>query len=550
MNLFEGSILREEIQRAIGELGFTAPTPIQEEAIPYILDSDNDLIAFAQTGTGKTAAFGLPLIQLVNAEDPATQALVLCPTRELCLQIGRDLEQYSKYLKLNIVTVYGGTDIRKQIKALQGPSQVIVGTPGRVIDLINRKKLKLEKISRLVLDEADEMLSMGFKDELDTILATTPSDKQTLLFSATMPKAIANIAKKYMHEPHEISAGQVNSGSANVTHEYYRVNSSDRYAALRRVADMHPDIYGIVFCRTRRETKEVADKLMQDGYNAEALHGDLSQAQRDEAMGRFRKGITQLLVATDVAARGLDVNELTHVINYNLPDDPEVYIHRSGRTGRAGNKGIAVSITSPADRGKLRLIEKKGSFAFELKQVPSGKDIYTKRLFSLADKIENIQPEQADADETFNEIASKLDWMSKEDIIARFLTLELSRMGDLKGLSGDINATDRRGKRSSDFESEGRNGKKREKGQKAKKRADLSYTRMNINVGRQDRINKGTILGLINKHLPKKSVEVAEIGINDHYSYFEIDSRFEKDALRAFKKATYNGIRLRVGLGD
>ncbi|MFA0961000.1 DEAD/DEAH box helicase [Roseivirga sp. BDSF3-8] len=545
MNIFNEPVLRSELQQAIGELGYTTPTPIQEEAIPCILESTTDLIAFAQTGTGKTAAFGLPIVQLTDENSPVTQALVLCPTRELCLQIGRDLESFAKYLKINIVTVYGGTDIRKQIKELQGPSQIVVGTPGRVIDLINRKKLNLENISRLVLDEADEMLSMGFKDELDTILATTPQDKQTLLFSATMPKAIANIAKKYMHNPYEISAGKVNTGSVNVSHSYYMVKASDRYAALRRIADMHPEIYGIVFCRTRRETKEVADKLMADGYNAEALHGDLSQAQRDEAMGRFRKRITQLLVATDVAARGLDVTELTHVINYNLPDDPEVYIHRSGRTGRAGNKGCAVSIISPSEKGKLRMIEKKGNAEFAYCQVPTGSDIYSKRLFALADKVENLQPDAELLPETVEQIVKKLDWMPKEEIISRFIALEMERMGDLRKLSADINATGK--ERGNKGRGEDRGNDRPAKQQKNKKRTDLTYTRMNINVGRQDRINKGTILGLINKHLPKKSVEVAEIGIKDHYSFFEIDSRFEKDALKAFKKATYNGVRLRVG---
>ena len=338
--------LNKNIQKAITDLGFDTPTPIQQESIPYLLENKNDLIALAQTGTGKTAAFGLPVLHKIDVERKFPQAIILCPTRELCLQIAKDMETYAKYTKgLKITAVYGGASIMPQIKSLKSGTQIVVGTPGRVIDLINRKSLKLQDIEFVVLDEADEMLNMGFKDDLDTILAETPSEKQTLLFSATMPKEVMRITKDYMFSPKRIEVAKRNEGASTVEHHYYMVNARDKYKALRRICDVNPEIYGIIFCRTRRETKEVSDKLMQDGYNADAIHGELSQSQRDHVMGRFRKRNLQILVATDVAARGIDINELSHVINYNLPDDNEIYIHRSGRTGRAGNKGISIIIS-------------------------------------------------------------------------------------------------------------------------------------------------------------------------------------------------------------
>lgn len=339
MQLFENYGLSKEILKAIKELGYINPTPIQAKTIPHLLNSDRDLVGLAQTGTGKTAAFGLPILNQIDYQNKITQSIILSPTRELCVQIAKDMQNYAKYLpEIRITAVYGGASIENQIKDLRKGSQVVVGTPGRVLDLINRKVLKINQISFLVLDEADEMLNMGFKEDIDAILETTPIEKQTLLFSATMPPEIMKIASLYMHDPLEISVGTKNSGAENVEHFYYQVNAKNRYLALKRIADINPDIYGIVFCRTRAETQEVADKLIQDGYNADALHGDLSQAQRDHVMHRFRSGNLQLLVATDVAARGLDVNDLSHIINYNLPDEREIYIHRTGRTGRAGKK--------------------------------------------------------------------------------------------------------------------------------------------------------------------------------------------------------------------
>ena len=365
MNNFSTSGLAREIIDAVTELGFEIPTPIQAKTIPHLLTSNQDLIAFAQTGTGKTAAFGLPILQLTDIKSPKPQTLILCPTRELCIQITRDLANYSKYLPvMNIVAVYGGTSIDNQIRALKKGAQIVVATPGRAKDLINRRKLKLNDVQRVVLDEADEMLTMGFKDDLDAILAETHHQKQTMLFSATMSKEILAITKKYMDHPVEISATPKNTGAENVRHLYYMVHAKDRYQVLKRIADMNPNIYGIVFCRTRKETKEIAAKFMQDGYNSDAIHGDLSQAQRDEVMSRFRMRRLQLLIATDVAARGLDVNDLTHIINFDLPDDIEVYIHRSGRTARAGKSGISIAIIHMRETGKIKAIERKFGISF------------------------------------------------------------------------------------------------------------------------------------------------------------------------------------------
>ena len=364
------------ILKAISELGFEKPTEIQEKTIPHLLKEKNDLVALAQTGTGKTAAFGLPILEQINLESKLTQALILSPTRELCIQISNDIKTYSKYIpNLKTATIYGGASAEKQIGDLNKGCQIVVGTPGRVLDLIKRKKLKVGHIEYLVLDEADEMLDMGFKDELDAILEGTPESRQTLLFSATMPKEIMKIANKYMSNAEEISIGEKNIGAENVNHNYYLAKARDRYKVLKRIIDSHPKIYSIVFCRTRRDTKEVADKLIENGYNAEALHGDLSQAQRDYVMNRFRTKHMQILVATDVAARGLDVNDLTHIINYNIPDEPKIYIHRSGRTGRAGKTGTSLSLIHSRELFRLREIEKTLGKKITRKQVPSGKEI-------------------------------------------------------------------------------------------------------------------------------------------------------------------------------
>ena len=431
--------LDKNIQKAITDLGFEQPTPIQSESIPFLLSEENDLIALAQTGTGKTAAFGLPIIQQIEIESKQTQAIILCPTRELCLQITKDLGTYAKYTKgLRITAVYGGANIQTQIKALNSGSQIVVGTPGRVIDLIKRKKLKLGHIEYVVLDEADEMLNMGFKEDLDTILAETPEEKRTLLFSATMPKEVMRITKNYMFSPKTIEVARRNEGAKNVEHYFYMVNARDRYKALRRICDVNPDIYGIVFCRTRRETKDVADKLMQDGYNADALHGDLSQSQRDHVMGRFRKRNLQMLVATDVAARGIDIDDLTHIINYNLPDDLEVYVHRSGRTGRAGKNGISIIIAHSRERRKLQAISKMLRKDLTQKQVPNGKEICAIQLLTLIDKVV-----KTDVNEQIEKyipiIEEKLAHLDKEELLKHFVSAEFNRFLSFYKNAPDLN---------------------------------------------------------------------------------------------------------------
>ena len=432
--------LKKELLKSINELGFNNPTPIQSKVIPHLMSSDQDLIASAQTGTGKTAAFGLPLLDLTNTKVTNVQTLILCPTRELCIQITNDLLTYSKYLKnINILSVYGGVKIEKQIKSLKKGPQIIVGTPGRTNDLIRRKKLIIGNIDRLILDEADEMLSMGFKEDLEAIILQTPKKKQILLFSATMTQKVVGVTKKYMKNSLEIAVARVNRAADNVEHIYYVVKPRDRYEVVKRIADMNPDIYGIVFCRTRRETKDIAIKLMNDHYNADTIHGDLSQSERDDVMRRFRKGQLQILVATDVAARGLDVEDLTHVINYNLPDDDEIYIHRSGRTGRAGKKGVSIAIINGRNMRKLKDIERTSKISFKKKDVPSGLDICKKRLYALIDKIEKVDVNEGQIEPFLPYIFEKLNWLDREKLIKHFVSTEFNRYLSYYKDSKDIN---------------------------------------------------------------------------------------------------------------
>ena len=526
---FQETGLREDILRATDELGFEQPTPIQERIIPLILNSEKDLIALAQTGTGKTAAFGLPLIHLTDMDFNKVQTIVLCPTRELCMQITGDMEKYSKYAKdFKTVAVYGGADIRNQIKALKSGVQVVVGTPGRVMDLINRKVLQLAYIKWLVLDEADEMLNMGFKEDLDIILAETPKEKRTFLFSATMPGEIAAIARKYMNKPEEISVGNRSQGADNVRHEYYTVQAKDRYSALKRIADIYPNIYGIVFCRTRAITKEVADKLMNDGYNADALHGDLSQAQRDFVMNRFRIKQLQLLVATDVAARGLDVNDLTHIINYDLPDDNEVYIHRTGRTARAGKSGIAISIIHTREAGKIRAIEHMLGKRFDQKKVPTGVEICEKQLFNLVDRVEKVEVDEAQIEQFLPVILKKLDWLSREDLIKHFVSEEFNRILTYYKNTPDLNVA-----RPEDE----RDRKRTPRGQ---------FMTLQINAGYQDGLNPPRLIGLINEQTRNRNIEVGRIEIGQNSSFFEIEKQSWEEVLKAFKDAIFEGVRVRV----
>jgi len=432
--------LKSELIKAIKELGFDYPTPIQSKVIPHLMFSEQDLIASAQTGTGKTAAFGLPLLDLTKIKDTNVQTLILCPTRELCIQITSDLLSYSKYLKnINILSVYGGVKIEKQIKSLKRGPQIVVGTPGRTNDLIRRKKLFIGNIQRLILDEADEMLSMGFKEDLETIIHETPKKKQILLFSATMTPKVVAVTKKYMKNSLEIAVARMNRAADNVEHIFYVVKPRDRYEVVKRIADMNPDIYGIVFCRTRRETKDIAIKLMNDHYNADTIHGDLSQSERDDVMRRFRKGQLQILVATDVAARGLDVEDLTHIINYNLPDDDEIYIHRSGRTGRAGKKGVSIAIIHGRNMRKLKDIERTSGISFNKKDVPNGLDICKKRLYALIDKIEKVDVNEEQIEPFLPYIFEKLNWLDREKLIKHFVSTEFNRYLSFYKDSKDIN---------------------------------------------------------------------------------------------------------------
>jgi len=504
MNSFKEATLSDPILRAITELGFETPTPIQAQTIPHLLSEKGDLIATAQTGTGKTAAFGLPSIQLTRLDQKETQSLVLCPTRELCVQITKDLTKYAKYIKgLNTVAVYGGASIETQIRAIKKGAHIVVGTPGRTKDLIKRKVLKIGSVRRIILDEADEMLSMGFKDDLDAILSNTPTERKTLLFSATMSKRIISITKQYMHDPVQIAAARVNMGADNVKHIYYMVHAKDRYAVLKRIADMNPNIYGITFCRTRRETKEVANKLMHDGYNADAIHGDLSQAQRDEVMGRFRKGQLHMLVATDVAARGLDVDDLTHVINYNLPDDSEIYVHRSGRTGRAGKSGISIAIIHTRDMRKIKEIERISSISFSKELVPSGKDICQKQLYALIDKIEKVNVDEGQIEPFLPAIYEKLAWLDREELIKHFVSAEFNRFLAYYKNARDINVSDRKSDR-----------KKKNKGRR------ISYTNFFINLGSKNSLEPVKLIGLINQALKSSSVEIGQIEIMKKFSFF------------------------------
>jgi ATP-dependent RNA helicase DeaD len=528
MTTFKELGLKPEILKALEEIGFETPTEVQEKAIPLLVQENQDLIALSQTGTGKTAAFGLPLLEKVDIDHKKVQTIVLCPTRELCLQIAKDVETYSKYMKgFRSLAVYGGTNIQPQIKALDKGVHMVVATPGRCLDLIKRRKLKLDDIEFVVLDEADEMLNMGFKEDLDDILSNTPEGKQTLLFSATMSKEIARMAKNYMSNPAEISVGTKNSGAKNVEHQYYLVNNSDRYEALKRIADSNLDIYGIVFCRTRRATSEVASNLMQDGYSAEALHGDMSQGQRDDTMARFRKGALQLLVATDVAARGLDVNELTHVINYQLPDEQEIYVHRSGRTGRAGNKGICVSILSPSDKKRIKPLERIIQQDFKHVQLPSGSDICKTRLFSLIEKINNTEVNEAQIEPFMETVYEKFAEVSKEELIKKIVHTEFNQFLEYYKNKGDINLKPR-------AEREGREG--RERGGRERYESDDKFQRYHLNIGKKDELNVARLMGLVNENLNSRDAEIGKIEVLSNFSFFEVDKDFCEKLESSFNK--------------
>jgi len=552
MKEFKEAGLNSEILQAISEMGFVKPTPIQDKTIAHLLNTRKDLIGLAQTGTGKTAAFGLPIIQQVDLNVQKTQALILCPTRELCMQITKDFNSFSKYLpKVKTAAIYGGSSMENQIRALDRGVHIAVGTPGRVLDLIHKKKLKIDSISWLVLDEADEMLNMGFKEDLDEILSAVTSERQTLLFSATMPREIAQIAKHYMKDPDEISAGQKNTAAENVEHHYYMVQAKDRYTALKRIADVNPDIYGIVFCRTREETQDVADKLIGDGYNADALHGNLSQYQRDQVMNRFRTQHLQLLVATDVAARGLDVSSLTHIINYNLPDDPDIYLHRSGRTGRAGKSGIAISIIHSKEKFQLKMIENRSKIRFEQKKVPDGISICEKQLFNLVDRVVNIEVNKVQIERFLPYIYDKLSDLSRDELIQHFISVEFNRFlvyykdaPDLN-ISLDTRRNDRERERSQDKIY----GKNLDRGF-IKPTRNGDFSRFFINIGSRDSMDKPNMIKLIASRIKDRSVEIGKVDVMKNFSFFEIESSYENQTLKAFEMAEFKGRPLNVELSN
>ena len=543
MKTFEELGVSPEILKAISEMGYENPMPVQEEVIPYLLGNGNDVVALAQTGTGKTAAFGLPLIQKINVKQRVPQALILCPTRELCLQISGDLTDYSKYISdLKILPVYGGSSIESQIKSLKTGVHIIVATPGRLIDLMERKVARLETIRDVVMDEADEMLNMGFTDSINAILEKVPEDRNTLMFSATMSPDIAKIAKTYLHNAKEITIGTKNEGSKNVNHIAYIVHAKDKYLALKRIVDFYPQIYGIIFCRTRKETQEIADKLIQDGYDADSLHGELSQAQRDLVMQKFRQRHLQLLVATDVAARGLDVNDLTHVINYALPDDTESYTHRSGRTGRAGKTGISIAIINLRERGKMREIERIINKKFEISILPSGKDICEKQLIKVIDDIEKVKVDEEEIDTFLPNIYRKLEWLSKEDLIKRVVSLEFNRFLDYYKNAQEIEQPKANEKNSEPRERKDRGSDK----DKTTRKAEKGYTRLFLNLGKTDGFYANQIIELINRNLKKERIQIGRIDLMQNFSFFEIIQAQAPMVIKALNKVSLNGRRVIV----
>jgi ATP-dependent RNA helicase DeaD len=529
------------ILKAIQELGFDQPMPVQEKVIPLMLGDAGDIIALAQTGTGKTAAFGLPLVQATDTELNNTQALILCPTRELCMQITGDLTDYAKFTgKLKILAVYGGASIDNQIRGLKKGVHIIVATPGRLIDLIGRGAARLSAVHTVILDEADEMLNMGFLDSINEILEEVPSGRRTLLFSATMSKEIASIARKYMDNPVEITIGTKNSSADNVSHAYYLVHAKDKYKVLKRIADFEPDIYGIVFCRTRKETQEVASKLINDGYNADALHGDLSQAQRDAVMQKFRMKNLQLLVATDVAARGLDVDDLTHVINYSLPDDIEVYTHRSGRTGRAGKTGISISLVHLRERHILQQIERMVKKPFRAIPIPTGTEICGKQLFNWVNKLENVATEHQEIEKFLPEIKEKLASLDREELLRRVVTLEFDRFLDDYRHGEDLIAPV--SEKEGNF---GRSGRR-----DSREQYPGNYTRLFINLGKTDGFYPEQLIELVNTNTKGRKVPIGKIDLLKTFSFFEVEAGYADDLIGALNNATFMDRRVAVEIAQ
>lgn len=542
LKTFEELGVSEEIRRAITELGFESPMPVQEEVIPYLLGNRNDVIALAQTGTGKTAAFGIPVLQRIDTRCRDTQALVLSPTRELCLQIADDLKDFSKYMGgVNIVPVYGGTSIENQVRALRHGAQVIVATPGRLIDLKNRGVAKLGGVSNVVLDEADEMLNMGFSDSINEIFESLPENRNTLLFSATMSREVEKIAKSYLRDHKEIVVGSRNEGAENVNHVYYMVSAKDKYLALKRVVDYYPRIFAIIFCRTKRETQEVADKLIRDGYNAESLHGDLSQQQRDLTMQKFRQHLTQLLVATDVAARGLDVDDLTHVINFGMPDDIESYTHRSGRTGRAGKKGTSIAIVHSRERSKIRAVEKQIGKQFVEGKLPTPQEICTKQLYKVMDEIVKVDVNEEEIAPFMDEINRHFEFIDKEDVIKKMVSREFGRFLAYYADAPEIEQSAGRG------EKKERRSAERSAG--GRRKAEQGYRRLFINLGKADGFYPGEVMQFVNRNVDGRQ-EVGHIDLYDKFSYIEVPERDAARVMRALDGTRYRGRDVRCNDAD
>jgi ATP-dependent RNA helicase DeaD len=532
MKSFEALGLSGALLESVRQLGFETPTPIQEKAIPVLLQGNTDLVGLAQTGTGKTAAFGLPLIELVKESDHATQALILAPTRELSVQITNDLDSFSKSVKnLNIVTVYGGASISEQIRKVRRGAQIIVATPGRLIDLLSRKVVNLSTIRYIILDEADEMLNMGFQEDIDEILKSTPAQKNVWLFSATMPREVREISKRYMNQPQELTMGERNQGNENIDHQFMVVDERDKYQALKRFVDYTPDIFGVIFCRTKIDTQKVAEHLIRDGYNADALHGDLTQQQRDRVMRSFKNKTLQLLVATDVAARGIDVSNITHVIHLNMPDEMEYYTHRSGRTARAGKKGISLAIVSRKEMGRIQQVEKSLKRKFTRIPIPSGDEVCQKKLLDLVHKVRQVEVNDEEIDSFLPEVYHELKDLSKEDIIKRFASIEFNRFLEYYRDAKDLNKSEK------PWEKEGRS-----EGEPAYTTGDRIF----INVGKMDGLEKGSLLGLICDFGEVNKEKIGKIELKGAYSFFEIEKDSTDKVIGGFEGVEFRGRKVRL----
>ena len=542
--------VRDDLLRGIADMGFETPMPVQEKVIPVLLNGNHDLVALAQTGTGKTAAFGLPVLQRIDVDNKRPQALILSPTRELCLQIAGDLADFSKYMPdVEVLPVYGGSSIESQIRTLRKGVQIIVATPGRLIDLINRGEVNLDDVHTVVLDEADEMLNMGFVDSINDILSHVPDDRKMLMFSATMPAEVARISKRFMKNPEEIVIGTRNEGAKNVRHIYYMVNARDKYLALKRIADNSPNIYAIIFCRTRRDTQEIADHLIADGYNADALHGDLSQQQRDIVMKKFRDRVISLLVATDVAARGLDVDDLTHVINYGLPDDTAVYTHRSGRTGRAGKTGVSIAIIHSREKGKLREIERIIGKKFERKEVPTPEHIIEKQLYNLADRLERVEVNEEEINRYLPGVLKKLSWLSTEDLLKRVLSLEFNRLLDYYKDAPNIDFIDE--KPAKEKKGKDRPAKDHPSDrEKDRRTAERGMARIYVNLGKADGFYAGNVIDMLNKNVEGRRVDVGRIDLLPSYSLFDVKKADAKRVVAALKGLEFFGKRVYSEIAD